>query len=151
MPQYKVRPGFRHGVGKKYGPGDTVTLTEQEAVGFLDKLELVKEEKASEQPLRFWQEPPVLTTTATSDTTMVTTPPAFDGTQDASVFPSATLPNADFAGEKGISEKMEDALHEAGYFTWEDVLLAGVTKINEAGIDMIHARMLVNIAQKQVQ
>ncbi len=45
MPQYKVRPGFRHGVGKRYGPGDTVTLTEQEARSFLDKLELVKEEK----------------------------------------------------------------------------------------------------------
>ncbi len=145
MPQYKVRPGFRHGVGKKYGPGDTVTLTEQEAVGFLDKLELVKEEKVEEAvpvlpisrptigtlsdgtSLRFWQEP------------------------EASIPAVVDLPRADFAGEKGISEKMEDALHEAGYFTWEDVLLAGVAKINEAGIDMIHARMLVNIAQKQVE
>ena len=146
MPQYKVRPGFRHGVGKKYGPGDTVTMTEQEAVDFLDKLELVVEkdvsvpefdaDKVSDPKLRFWQEN--------------TSEPAIEP-GSLPVFPSATLPNAGFAGERGISEKMEDALHEAGYFTWEDVLSAGVTKINEAGIDMIHARMLVNIAQKQVE
>lgn len=38
---YMVRPGRRFGFGKKYGPGDTVELTESEARGFLDLLELV--------------------------------------------------------------------------------------------------------------
>lgn len=41
MPKYRVKPGYRHGVGKAYGPGDIVELTEYEAGGFLDKLELV--------------------------------------------------------------------------------------------------------------
>ena len=40
--QYRVKPGKRHGIGKKYGPGDIVTLTDAEAAGFLDKLELVE-------------------------------------------------------------------------------------------------------------
>lgn len=43
MPRYRVKPGFRHGMGKRYGPGDTVEHTEAEAAGFLDKLELVEE------------------------------------------------------------------------------------------------------------
>lgn len=38
---YVVRPDRRFGFGKKYGPGDTVELTEYEASGFLDLLELV--------------------------------------------------------------------------------------------------------------
>lgn len=40
---YRVKPGQRFGVGKRLGPGDTVQLTEAEAQGFLDKLELVPE------------------------------------------------------------------------------------------------------------
>lgn len=39
---YRVKPGFRHGRDNEYGPGDTVELTEREASGFLDKLELVE-------------------------------------------------------------------------------------------------------------
>jgi hypothetical protein len=44
MPKYRVKPGMRHGAGNQYGPGDEVELTEAEARGFLDKLELVPEE-----------------------------------------------------------------------------------------------------------
>ena len=39
MPQYRVKPGYRHGAGKKYGPGDIIEMPEAEARGFLDKLE----------------------------------------------------------------------------------------------------------------
>ncbi len=39
--QYRVRPGFHHGAQGQYGPGAVVELTEAEAAGFLDKLELV--------------------------------------------------------------------------------------------------------------
>ena len=39
---YRVRPGRRFGFGKKYGPGDTVELTEYEASGFLDMLQRVE-------------------------------------------------------------------------------------------------------------
>lgn len=45
MPEYRVKPGYSHGTGKRYGAGDIVELTEVEAQGFLDKLELVIEEK----------------------------------------------------------------------------------------------------------
>lgn len=46
MPRYRVRPGYRHGRRKEYGPGDIVELTEREATGFLDKLEYAGEEQA---------------------------------------------------------------------------------------------------------
>ena len=46
MPTFRVRPGFRHGAGKVYGPGDVVTLSEAEAAGFRDKLEMVAEPQA---------------------------------------------------------------------------------------------------------
>lgn len=39
--RYKVKPGFRFGNRKQYGEGDIVHLSEQEAAGFLDKLEPV--------------------------------------------------------------------------------------------------------------
>lgn len=39
MALYKVRPGRRHGKDNEYGPGDVVEMTEQEAAGFLDKLD----------------------------------------------------------------------------------------------------------------
>lgn len=39
--QYRVRPGFHHGVRSQYGPGDVVEMTPAEAAGFLDKLEPV--------------------------------------------------------------------------------------------------------------
>lgn len=41
MPTYKVKPGYKHGASNQYEAGDTVEMTEQEAAGFLDKLELV--------------------------------------------------------------------------------------------------------------
>lgn len=43
MPSYRVRPGVRFGAAKQHGPGDVVELSEREAKGFLDKLELVRE------------------------------------------------------------------------------------------------------------
>lgn len=48
MPKYTVRPGFTFGASKQHKPGDTVELTEQEAAGFLDKLELAEDTKPSE-------------------------------------------------------------------------------------------------------
>ncbi len=36
---YRVREGYRFGVGKQYGPGNIISLTEKEATPFLDKLE----------------------------------------------------------------------------------------------------------------
>lgn len=48
--QYKVKPGFTHGVGKKYKAGDVVELTAQEAAGFLDKLELATGKQAKATP-----------------------------------------------------------------------------------------------------
>jgi len=53
--RYRVKPGFRHGAEKQYGPGDIVELSEEEAVGFLDKLEPVQEEP--EEPAAQTEEP----------------------------------------------------------------------------------------------
>lgn len=46
MPIFRVRPGMRHGVGKRYGPGDLVTLSAEEAAAFADKLEPVDDAPA---------------------------------------------------------------------------------------------------------
>lgn len=46
MPKYRVKPGFTHGAGNQYKAGDIVELTEEEAAGFLDKLELTTGRKA---------------------------------------------------------------------------------------------------------
>lgn len=43
MARYRVRPGFRFGAYDQHGPGTVVELTEAEAAGFRDKLELVVE------------------------------------------------------------------------------------------------------------
>jgi hypothetical protein len=48
MPQYKVKPGYTFGWRDDYQPGDVVELTEAEAGGFLDKLELVEDVPATE-------------------------------------------------------------------------------------------------------
>ena len=45
--QYRVRPGFRFGAFDELGPGDVVELTDVEAQGFRDKLELVVEVAAA--------------------------------------------------------------------------------------------------------
>lgn len=45
--KYRVRPGILHGAQRQYKPGDVLELTEQEAAGFLDKLELVPDEPAA--------------------------------------------------------------------------------------------------------
>ncbi len=42
--RYRVKPGHKFGVGKKHQAGDIVRLTEYEAQGFLDKLDLVEDE-----------------------------------------------------------------------------------------------------------
>lgn len=43
MATYRVKPGFRHGREKQYGPGDNIELSVEEASGFLDKLELIED------------------------------------------------------------------------------------------------------------
>jgi hypothetical protein len=49
---YQVRDGFRFGMRKQYAPGDTLTLTEGEAAGFLDKLEAIANamDEAAQEP-----------------------------------------------------------------------------------------------------
>lgn len=46
--EYEVRPGFRHGAQRQYGPGDRVVLSKAQAVAFDDKLELVGPAKVAE-------------------------------------------------------------------------------------------------------
>lgn len=48
--RYRVRAGFRHGARREFGPGDVLELTEQEAAGFLDKLEPVDDDDAPAAP-----------------------------------------------------------------------------------------------------
>lgn len=48
MPIYQVRPGMRFGASNQYSSGDKVKLSPEEAAGFLDKLELVEETKATD-------------------------------------------------------------------------------------------------------
>lgn len=47
---YRVKPGRMHGAFNQYGPGSIVELTEDEAGGFLDKLELVRDSNINEKP-----------------------------------------------------------------------------------------------------
>jgi hypothetical protein len=166
MPQYRVRPGFHHGVGKKYGPSDILTLTEQDAIGFLDKLERVEETApvpadkragesdsavASEPTLQFWQEP-AGSLTGTMVVTIAASPTTTGTLTNATVPVTLTTVPAnavDFAAIKGISERMQDVLYAEGWYTWESVLQAGVIGLRDVGIDMIHARMLFNIAQRE--
>ena len=46
--KYRVKFGHRWGPYYEYGPGSTVELTEDEAGGFLDSLELVKDGNVDE-------------------------------------------------------------------------------------------------------
>jgi hypothetical protein len=41
MSEFRVKPGLYFGYANQYGPGAVVILTDEEAAGFLDKLELV--------------------------------------------------------------------------------------------------------------
>lgn len=47
---YRVKPGRVFGKHDEYKPGDEVELTEEEAQGFLDKLELVESAKSVAKP-----------------------------------------------------------------------------------------------------
>lgn len=49
MAKYRVKPGHQFGARKQHAEGAIVELTEQEAAGFLDKLELVRESKSAPQ------------------------------------------------------------------------------------------------------
>jgi hypothetical protein len=49
MAQYRVKPGFTFGWDDRHGAGAVVELTEAEARGFLDKLELVEAPAAPAQ------------------------------------------------------------------------------------------------------
>lgn len=42
MAIYQVKQGLRFGAANQYGPGDKITLSVEEAAGFLDKLEPVE-------------------------------------------------------------------------------------------------------------
>lgn len=46
MTSYRVRDGYRFGTSNQHAPGTIVDLTEDEARGFLDKLERVVDEPA---------------------------------------------------------------------------------------------------------
>lgn len=46
MAIYQVKQGLRFGAANQYGPGDKITLSFEEAAGFLDKLELAEDRKA---------------------------------------------------------------------------------------------------------
>ena len=48
--QYRVKEGQHHGAQLQHNAGDVVELTEREAVGFLDKLELVEDPTAYDDP-----------------------------------------------------------------------------------------------------
>lgn len=47
---YRVRQGRRWGPFREYGPGQTLKLTQDEADGFRDSLELVKDDSAPSEP-----------------------------------------------------------------------------------------------------
>lgn len=57
----------------------------------------------------------------------------------------------DFTKVKGISEETQEALYDAGYHTWEDILQAGVIQIrdNVEGVGMSRARALFAMAQRE--
>jgi hypothetical protein len=40
--RYRVKEGMKHGAHNEYGAGDILELTESEARGFMDKLELAE-------------------------------------------------------------------------------------------------------------
>ena len=48
---YKVKPGRRFGPFRQWGPGDTLELTPEEAEGFPDTLELVREPGTPDEPI----------------------------------------------------------------------------------------------------
>jgi hypothetical protein len=48
---YRVKPGYTFGPASIMGPGELVELTEYEANGFLDKLELVQEPASPVEPV----------------------------------------------------------------------------------------------------
>jgi hypothetical protein len=45
---YRVKSGQRFGAFQQYGPGMTISMTEEEATDFLDIVELVKEKEIAE-------------------------------------------------------------------------------------------------------
>jgi hypothetical protein len=47
---YRVKSGRMFGAFNQHGPGSLVELTEDEAGGFLDKLELVRDDDVNEKP-----------------------------------------------------------------------------------------------------
>lgn len=123
MPQYRVKPGKRHGMGKRYGPGDVVELTEQEAAGFLDKLERVVDDA-----------PPA---------------PEQDDAPLEAEDKEIEIVVADFSSVDGISDEIQQALYDAGYLTWDDVLMAGAVKVKDdvSGVGLARARKLFERAQ----
>lgn len=131
MPEYRVREGKRHGGFGQYGPGDVVTLTEVEAAGFLDKLERVE----AALPVPAFD--PV-----TEREEIASEPPA--ATDD-----ETTPERVNFTEVDGIGPEIRQALYDAGYNTWQDILDAGAVKVKEdvSGLGLSRARKLFAKAQ----
>lgn len=91
MPTYRVRDGFTHGAFNQHKAGDTVTLTEQEAAGFLDKLELVDGETEQDTTGTVTRQPQLQTTQAEPPATVVTQTP--DGNETVDIVPLAEALN----------------------------------------------------------
>lgn len=62
-------------------------------------------------------------------------------------------PSANFADVVGIGRENQTALYNAGYFTWEDILQAGVAKIGRdvSGIGPSRVRALFTRAQREAE
>lgn len=138
MPEYRVREGKRHGGFGQYGPGDVVTLTEVEAAGFLDKLERVEAALPVPEPDIAHEQREEIASEPVPDTITMSVPPT-----------PPTPERVDFTEVDGIGPEIRQALYDAGYNTWEDVLQAGAVKVKDdvSGLSLSRARKLFDKAQ----
>lgn len=103
-----------------------------------------REEKASELVTSYVF--PYLTETVVNATTAVTL------TGETSGYIN-DKPAANFAEVVGIGKENQVALHNAGYFTWEDILQAGILKIREdvPAISASRVRALFTRAEREAE
>ena len=61
--------------------------------------------------------------------------------------------SVDFTEVSGISEEVQDALYNAGYLTWEDILQAGIIQLRDtvSGVGMRRAQALFTRAQREAE
>lgn len=65
---------------------------------------------------------------------------------------SAPAESDDFTQVSGISDEIQNAIYDAGYITWEDVLMAGVIKLRDvSGVGMRRAQALFKMAQAEAK